>query len=185
MPMAAAAGAGEPSPYAEAAGSDLANARAPSPVVGKHLPSGAVPRHAYVFDGEGFADAAWDVAAAAPGRSRGTTSSSRGSSPGRRREAAPPRAGADRAALPAAHAAGDPRVRRHGPALRRRGRRRRRRAGALLLRVSSPGPVGSAFALRLAARVTDSSVVTVSVGGVRASRSGPRRRRSSPRCRSG
>ncbi|CAL4919864.1 unnamed protein product [Urochloa decumbens] len=38
--------------------------------------------------------------------------------------------------------------------------------GSLLLRVSSPGPVGSACALRLAARVTESSVVTVSVGGV-------------------
>ncbi|EEE67989.1 hypothetical protein OsJ_25928 [Oryza sativa Japonica Group] len=113
--MAAAAGAGEPSPYAEAAGSDLANARAPSPVVGKHLPSGAVPRHAYVFDGEG-------------GRSSRSSPRARTA-----------------ASWTAAGGGG---------------------AGALLLRVSSPGPVGSAFALRLAARVTDSSVVTVSVGGV-------------------
>ncbi|KAF7109236.1 hypothetical protein CFC21_109531, partial [Triticum aestivum] len=38
--------------------------------------------------------------------------------------------------------------------------------GVLVLRVSAPGPLGSAFAIRLAARVTESSVVTVSVGAV-------------------
>uniref|UniRef100_A0A0E0LQX2 Magnesium transporter n=1 Tax=Oryza punctata TaxID=4537 RepID=A0A0E0LQX2_ORYPU len=172
--MAAAAGAGEPSPYAEAAGSDLLNTRtgylppSPSPVVGKPLSSGAVPRHAYVFDGEGrFSDAPWDVAAApvAPGAFTWYHIELPRQQPG----------GA--AAKPLHHAqaliellcppltlqeilafvATGP----HCGVVDGGGG-----AGALLLRVSSPGPVGSAFALRLAARVTESSVVTVSVGGV-------------------
>uniref|UniRef100_A0A0E0AQG4 Magnesium transporter n=1 Tax=Oryza glumipatula TaxID=40148 RepID=A0A0E0AQG4_9ORYZ len=166
--MAAAAGAGEPSPYAEAEGSDLASARAPSPVVGKPLPSGAVPRHAYVFDGEGgFADAAWDVAAAAPGAFTWHHIELPRQQPG----------GA--AAKPLHHAQAliellcPPLTLQEilafvatGPHCGVVDGGGGGGAGALLLRVSSPGPVGSAFALRLAARVTDSSVVTVSVGGV-------------------
>lgn len=38
--------------------------------------------------------------------------------------------------------------------------------GALVFRVNSPGPASSAFTLRLAARVTESSLITVSLGRV-------------------
>ncbi|KAF0900503.1 hypothetical protein E2562_032109 [Oryza meyeriana var. granulata] len=173
--MAAAAGAGEPCPHAEAVGSNLFQARrgflppSPCPVVGKPLPSGAVPRHAYVFDGEGrFSDAPWDVASAP-------------STPGAftwYHIELPRQLPGGAAAKPLHHAqaliellcppltlqeilafvATGP----HCGVVDGGGGG----AGALLLRVSSPGPVGSAFALRLTARITESSVVTVSVGGV-------------------
>jgi hypothetical protein len=137
-------------------------------VVGKHLPSGAVPRHAYVFDGEGgFADAAGDGAAAAPGAFTWHHIELPRQQPG----------GA--AAKPLHHAQAliellcPPLTLQEilafvatGPHCGVVDGGGGGGAGALLLRVSSPGPVGSAFALRLAARVTDSSVVTVSVGGV-------------------
>lgn len=171
MPMPMAAGADEEAALAraEAVGSNHLRPRrvppipAPSPAVGKPLPSGAVPRHSYVFDGAGgFAEAPWggllDASARRPGEFTW-------------HHVELPRAGAK----PLAHAqalievlcppltlqeilafvATGP----HCAAVSGDG-------GALLLRVSSPGPVGSAYALRLAARVTDASVVTVSVGGV-------------------
>lgn len=175
MPMAAAAGAGDPAPRAEAAGfgsnsNHLRSRRGPpppppSPAVGKPLPSGAVPRHAYVFDGEGgFSEAPWGLAS--PGKAR----------PGEFtwHHVELPRAGAAAAAAKPLHHAQaliellcPPLTLQEilafvatGPHCASAG------DGALLLRVSSPGPVGSAYALRLAARVTESSVVTVSVGGV-------------------
>uniref|UniRef100_A0A0D9X429 Magnesium transporter n=1 Tax=Leersia perrieri TaxID=77586 RepID=A0A0D9X429_9ORYZ len=157
MAAAAGAGAGEPK---------LLHARRDSPVVvvGKPLPSGAMPRHAYVFDGEGrFADAPWDVAAA-PGEFTW-------------RHIELPRQNPSGTAKPLHHAqaliellsppltlqeilafvATGP----HCGVVDAAGG-----GGALILRVSSPGSVASGFALRLAARVTESSVVTVSVGGV-------------------
>ncbi|GJN39761.1 hypothetical protein PR202_gb28900 [Eleusine coracana subsp. coracana] len=133
------------------------------PAVGKPLPSGAVPRHSYVFDGEGgFAEAPWGIASAASTR--------RPAGEFTWHHVELPRA----AAKPLLHAQAliellCPPLTLHeilafvatGPhcSVSSDG-------GALLLRVSSPGPAGSAYALRLAARVTDASVVTVSVGGV-------------------
>ncbi|TVU43499.1 hypothetical protein EJB05_09975, partial [Eragrostis curvula] len=144
---------------------------APSPAVGKPLPSGAVPRHSYVFDGEGgFAEAPW-----------GLTSSGQAARPGEftwhHVELPRDAAGANK---PLHHA--QALIELLCPPLTLQeilafvatgphcasvaGGSGGESSGALLLRVSSPGPVGSAYALRLAARVTESSVVTVSVGGV-------------------
>ncbi|KAL6659507.1 hypothetical protein ACP70R_003547 [Stipagrostis hirtigluma subsp. patula] len=179
MPMAAAAGAGDPFTRVEVVGSNHLRPRrgppipAPSPAVGKPLPSGAVPRHSYVFDGEGgFAEAPWGLASSPAARAR----------PGEftwhhvelpRAVPVPGHGGAAAAAKPLHHAQAliellcPPLTLQEilafvatGPHCAADG------GGALLLRVSSPGPVGSAYALRLAARVTESSVVTVSVGGV-------------------
>ncbi|CAO2189923.1 unnamed protein product [Urochloa humidicola] len=187
--MAAAAGAGDDlaaAPRSEAAGSFGSNNHlrpprwappppSPSPAVGKPLPSGAVPRHSYVFDGEGgFAEAPWGLVSPASEACR----------PGEftwhhvELPRAAPGAGGAAAAKPLHHAqaliellcppltlqeilafvATGP----HCASVSGDGAA----AGALMLRVSSPGPVGSAYALRLAARVTERSVVTVSVGGV-------------------
>ncbi|CAL5009864.1 unnamed protein product [Urochloa decumbens] len=187
MPMAAAAGAGDPAaPRAEAAGGFGSNNHlrprwgppppSPSPAVGKPLPSGAVPRHSYVFDGEGgFAEAPWGLATAPTGTGTNAAVAPRRPSEFTWHHVELPRAapgGAD-AAKPLHHAQAliellcPPLTLQEilafvatGPHCAVSG------DGALLLRVSSPGPVGSACALRLAARVTESSVVTVSVGGV-------------------
>ena len=177
MPMPMAAGAGDPSPRAEAAGFGSNHLRprrgpppqSPSPAVGKPLPSGAVPRHSYVFDGEGgFAEAPWGLAASGKAARPGEFTWHHVELP----RAAPGGAGAA-AAKPLHHAQAliellcPPLTLQEilafvgtGPHCASAG------DGALLLRVSSPGPVGSAYALRLAARVAESSVVTVSVGGV-------------------
>ncbi|OEL38623.1 hypothetical protein BAE44_0000363 [Dichanthelium oligosanthes] len=174
MPMAA--GAGDPAPRAEAAGFGSNNhlrprrgppPPSPSPAVGKPLPSGAVPRHSYVFDGEGgFAEAPWGLAASGTAR-HGEFTWHHVELP------RTPPGGTGAAAKPLDHAQAliellcPPLTLQEilafvatGPHCASVG------GGALLLRVSSPGPVGSAYALRLAARVTESSVVTVSVGGV-------------------
>ncbi|KAL6857253.1 hypothetical protein ACP4OV_018635 [Aristida adscensionis] len=180
MPMAAAAGAGAGDLLArvEVVGSNHLRPRrgppipAPSPAVGKPLPSGAVPRHSYVFDGEGgFAEAPWGLASSPPSRAR----------PGEftwHHVELPRAAAAAAAAKPLHHAQAliellcPPLTLQEILALVATGPHCATVAadgggGApLLLRVSSPGPVGSAYALRLAARVTASSVVTVSVGGV-------------------
>jgi hypothetical protein len=140
---------------------------APSPpAVGKPLPSGAVPRHSYVFDGEGgFAEAPWGGLAAAPAHRR---------PPGQFtwHHVELPRAAASAKPLQHARALIEllcPPLTLHeilafvatgGPHCAAAA------AGALLLRVASPGPVGSPYALRLVARVTEASVVTVSVGAV-------------------
>ncbi|CAO2210238.1 unnamed protein product [Urochloa humidicola] len=192
--MAAAAGAGDPAaPRAEAAGGfgSTNNHLRPrwgppppsSPAVGKPLPSGAVPRHSYVFDGEGgFAEAPWGLAAA-PG-----TNATAALRPGEftwhhvELPRAAPGAGGAAAAKPLHHAQAliellcPPLTLQEILAFVATGPHCASSSvsgvsggggGALLLRVSSPGPVGSsACALRLAARVTESSVITVSVGGV-------------------
>ncbi|AQK50935.1 zinc transport protein ZntB [Zea mays] len=174
MPMAAAAGAGEPGPRSEASGfgsgcNHLRPRRgppppSPSPAVGKPLPSGAVPRHAFVFDGEGgFSEAPWGLAVSGSSRTGEFTW----------HHVELPRSAGAAAAKPLHHAQAliellcPPLTLQEilafvatGPHCASSG------DGALLLRVSAPGPVGSAYALRLAARVTESSVVTVSVGGV-------------------
>ncbi|XP_062191105.1 uncharacterized protein LOC133894926 [Phragmites australis] len=174
MPM----GAGDLSTRVEVVGSNHLRPRrgppipAPSPAVGKPLPSGAVPRHSYAFDGEGgFSEAPWGLAASSAQARPGEFTWHHVELP----HALP---GAGAAAKPLHHAqaliellcppltlqeilafvATGP----HCASVAADGDS----GGALLLRVSSPGPVGSAYALRLAARVTESSVVTVSVGGV-------------------
>ncbi|KAG2581390.1 hypothetical protein PVAP13_6KG031900 [Panicum virgatum] len=176
MPMPMAAGAGDPSPRAEAAGFGSNHLRprrgppppSPSPAVGKPLPSGAVPRHSYVFDGEGgFAEAPWGLAAPGKAARPGEFTWHHVELP----RAAPGGAGA--AAKPLHHAQAliellcPPLTLQEILAFVGTGAHCASAGdGALLLRVSSPGPVGSAYALRLAARVAESSVVTVSVGGV-------------------
>ncbi|TKW09155.1 hypothetical protein SEVIR_6G074700v4 [Setaria viridis] len=180
MPMAA--GAGDPAPFAEAAGfgSNHLPPRwgppppSPSPAVGKLLPSGAVPRHSYVFDGEGgFAEAPWGLAASGKASRPGEFTWHHVELP----RAAPGGAGAGAAAMakPLHHAQAliellcPPLTLQEILAFVATGPHCASAAGggdALLLRVSSPGPVGSAYALRLAARVAETSVVTVSVGGV-------------------
>ncbi|XP_066326125.1 uncharacterized protein [Miscanthus floridulus] len=185
MPMAAAAaaGAGEPAPRAEAAGFGSVSGSnhmrprrglpppSQSPVVGKPLPSGAVPRHAFVFDGEGgFSEAPWGLGLAASGSARMRPGEFTWHHVELPRSAAkllhhaqaliellcPPLTLQEILAFVATgpHCASSSSSSGDGG------------AGALLLRVSSPGPVGSVYALRLAVRVTESSVVTVSVGGV-------------------
>ncbi|XP_066326117.1 uncharacterized protein [Miscanthus floridulus] len=185
MPMAAAAGAGEPAPRAEAAGFGSVSGSnhmrprrgppppspSPSPVVGKPLLSGAVPRHAFVFDGEGgFSEAPWGLGLAASGSARLRPGEFTWHHVELPRSAAkllhhaqaliellcPPLTLQEILAFVATgpHCASSSSSSGDGG------------AGALLLRVSSPGPVGSAYALRLAVRITESSVVTVSVGGV-------------------
>ncbi|KAJ1267123.1 hypothetical protein BS78_07G032300 [Paspalum vaginatum] len=164
MPMAAAAGVAEPA----GSGSNHLRPRRgpppqpPSPAVGKTLPSGAVPRHAYVFDGAGgFSEAPWGLAAPGGNNAR----------PGEFtwHHVELPRA----AAKPLHHAQAliellcPPFTLQEILAFVATGPHcASAPGGALMLRVSSPGPVGSAYALRLAARVTETSVVTVSVGGV-------------------
>jgi hypothetical protein len=129
-----------------------------------------VPRHAFVFDGEGgFSEAPWGLAAAASGSARLL--------PGEFtwHHVELPRS----AAKPLHHAQAliellcPPLTLQEilafvatGPHCASSSSGDGDGAGGLLLRVSSPGPVGSAYALRLAVRVTESSVVTVSVGGV-------------------
>ncbi|KAF8712795.1 hypothetical protein HU200_028567 [Digitaria exilis] len=169
MPMAA--GAGDPNNLRPRRGPPP-----PSPAVGKPLPSGAVPRHSYVFDGEGgFAEAPWGLAAAAR---PGEFTWHHVELP----RAAPYGAGGTAAAAKPLHHAQaliellcPPLTLQEilafvatGPHCSSSSAAASAGAGedAILLRVSSPGPVGSAYALRLAARVTESSVVTVSVGGV-------------------
>ncbi|GJN12531.1 hypothetical protein PR202_ga30815 [Eleusine coracana subsp. coracana] len=164
MPMPMAAGVEEAAALARA--DALGSNHLRIPAVGKPLPSGAVPRHSYVFDGEGgFAEAPWGIAS--------SSSTRRPAGEFTWHHVELPRA----PAKPLHHAqaliellcppltlqeilafvATGP----HCAAASSDGG-----GGALLLRVSSPGPAGSAYALRLAARVTDASVVTVSVGGV-------------------
>ncbi|KAL5229780.1 hypothetical protein ABZP36_028556 [Zizania latifolia] len=173
MPMAAAAtaGVGGPYPHMEVVGTDVVRSRrgppppSPSPAVGKALPSGAVPRHAYEFDGEGrFSDVPWGVASAP---------STTGAFTWHHIEL-PRQQPGGAAAKPLHHAQAliellcPPLTLQEILAFVATGPHCGVVDGgsALLLRVSSPGPLGSAFALRLAARVTDNSVVTVSVGSV-------------------
>ncbi|XP_062196091.1 uncharacterized protein LOC133899151 [Phragmites australis] len=180
MPMAMAAAAGDPYPRVEVVGSNHLRPRrgppipAPSAAVGKQLPSGAVPRHSYVFDGEGgFSEAPWGLAASSGTARPGEFTWHHVELP-----RALPGAGSA-AAKPLHHAQAliellcPPLTLQEilafvatGPHCATVAADGDSGGGALLLRVSSPGPVGSAYALRLAARVTESSVVTVSVGGV-------------------
>ena len=174
MPMAAdGSGAAESSPRVE--GNILRPRRgppppSPSPVVGKPLPSGAVPRHAFVFDGEGqYLDAPWDLAP--------SPSSAPGAFTWHHVELPRVLAGSGgSAAKPLHHAQAliellcPPLTLQEILALVGSGPHcggvSDGGGGALVLRVSAPGPLGSAYAIRLAARVTETSVVTVSVGGV-------------------
>ncbi|KAG8086712.1 hypothetical protein GUJ93_ZPchr0010g10213 [Zizania palustris] len=171
MAAEATAGAGGPYPHMEAVGTDVVRSRRgpapplPSPAVGKPLPSGAVPRHAYEFDGEGrFSDVTWGVASAP---------STTGAFTWHHIEL-PRQQPGGAAAKPLHHAQAliellcPPLTLQEILAFVATGPHCGvvDGGGALLLRVSSPGPLGSAFALRLAARVTDNSVVTVSVGSV-------------------
>uniref|UniRef100_A0A3B6TS74 Magnesium transporter n=1 Tax=Triticum aestivum TaxID=4565 RepID=A0A3B6TS74_WHEAT len=177
-PMAAAAGNGEASPLVEAAGCNMLRPRggppppSPSPVIGKPLASGAVPRHALEFDGEGrYLDATWDL----PTSPKTSPSSAAGAFTWHHVEL-PRLLTGGAAAKPLHHAQAliellcPPLTLQEILALVGNGPHCGGVAdgggGALVLRVSAPGPLGSAFAIRLAARVTESSVVTVSVGAV-------------------
>ncbi|XP_047050049.1 uncharacterized protein LOC124655134 [Lolium rigidum] len=179
MPMgvAAGSGAGESSPREE---SNMLLPRrgppppSPSPVVGKQLPSGAVPRHAFVFDGEGqYLDSPWDLTpspSSAPGAftwhhvelPRVLSGAGAGAAKPLHHAQAliellcPPLTLQEILALVGSgpHCGGGVSYGADGA------------GGALMLRVSAPGSLGSAFAIRLAARVTETSVITVSVGGV-------------------
>ncbi|VAI76139.1 unnamed protein product [Triticum turgidum subsp. durum] len=178
MPMAAAAGNGEASPLVEAVGCNMLRPRdgppppSPSPVVGKPLASGAVPRHALEFDGEGrYMDAPWDL----PTSAETSPSSAPGAFTWHHVEL-PRLLTGGAAAKPLHHAQAliellcPPLTLQEILALVGNGPHCGGVAdgggGVLVLRVSAPGPLGSAFAIRLAARVTESSVVTVSVGAV-------------------
>ncbi|XP_044960554.1 uncharacterized protein LOC123411656 [Hordeum vulgare subsp. vulgare] len=178
MPMAAAAGNGEASPLVEAVGCNMLRPRrgppppSPSPVVGKPLASGAVPRHALEFDGEGrYLNAPWDL----PTSPETSPSSATGAFTWHHVELPRLLAGGA-AAKPLHHAQAliellcPPLTLQEILALVGNGPHCGAVAdggsGALVLRVSAPGPLGSAFAIRLAARVTESSVITVSVGAV-------------------
>uniref|UniRef100_A0ACD5ZVY7 Uncharacterized protein n=1 Tax=Avena sativa TaxID=4498 RepID=A0ACD5ZVY7_AVESA len=181
VPMAAdGSDAGESSPCLE--GNILRPRRgppppSPSPVVGKTLPSGAVPRHAFVFDGEGqYLDSPWDLDP--------SPSSTPGAFTWHHVEL--PRVLAGGSGSGGGGAAAKPLQLHHAQALIELlcppltlqeilalvgsgphcGGVSDGGGGALMLRVSAPGPPGSAFAIRLAARVTETSVITVSVGSV-------------------
>ncbi|KQJ94948.1 uncharacterized protein LOC100834111 [Brachypodium distachyon] len=176
MPMAMATGERE-----ESEGRSLLCASRPSktcPVVGKPLPSGAVPRHALAFDGQGrYLDAPWDLSPSPePEKTRftwhhvelprlvpGSGAGGAAAKPLHHAQAliellCPPLTLQEILTLVGTgpHCSGG-----SGAESDSSGG-----GGALVLRVSAPGPVGSAFAIRLAARVTASSVVTVSVGPV-------------------
>lgn len=144
----------------------------PCPVVGKPLPSGAVPRHAFVFDGEGrYLDAPWDLTPSSP-----SSSAAPGAAFTWHHVELPRALAGGAAAKPLHHAQAliellcPPLTLQEILALVGSGPHccggGVSDGGALVLRVSAPGPLGSAYAIRLAARVTETSVVTVSVGGV-------------------
>jgi hypothetical protein len=173
-------GAGESSPLVE---SNILHPRrgppppSPSPVVGKPLPSGAVPRHAFVFDGEGqYLDTPWDLTPSPSSSSPAAFTWHHVELP----RVLPAGGAGGPAAKPLHHAqaliellcppltlqeilalvGSGPHCGGVGVSSDGAG------GGALVLRVSAPGPLGSAYAIRLAARVTETSVITVSVGSV-------------------